>query len=74
MNVQTVDFQSDSAGKQFAQSLHDSGFVVLKNHPVSQQKLDRLYHAWFEFFQNNENRTIYTTRKTKMVPRKVIFR
>ena len=54
MNVQTVDFQSDSAGKQFAQSLHDSGFVVLKNHPVSQQKLDRLYHAWFEFFQNNE--------------------
>jgi len=54
MIVQTVDFQSESAGKQFAQSLHDSGFAVLKNHPVSQQKLDRLYHAWFEFFQTDE--------------------
>jgi len=54
MIVQTIDFQSNSADQQFAQSLHDSGFAILKNHPVSQQKLDRLYHAWFDFFQGEE--------------------
>ncbi len=54
MIVQTVDYRSESAGARFAQSLHESGFAILRNHPVCQQKLDRLYHDWFDFFQTRE--------------------
>jgi hypothetical protein len=54
MRVQRVDFQSEAAGERFALSLHESGFEILRNHPVCQQKLDRLYHARFDFSQTNE--------------------
>ncbi len=53
MNVRSIDFRSDDAGKQFAQSLHETGFAVLRNHPVSATMLDCMREDWRAFFADD---------------------
>ena len=50
MNVRTIDYASDSAGENFVSSLRDTGFAVLRNHPISPARLDKLYDDWKAFF------------------------
>jgi isopenicillin N synthase-like dioxygenase len=52
MNVQTIDFTEPGAGRELARSLHETGFAVLKNHPVQRTLLDRLYQDWGAFFNS----------------------
>jgi len=60
LNVQTIDYQSTSAGRDVTQSLHDTGFAILRDHPIEQSLLAHLYAAWEEFFQSNEkNRFLF---------------
>jgi isopenicillin N synthase-like dioxygenase len=54
MIIQTVDFQSPEAGQQFVRSLHETGFAVLKNHPISGKLLDSIYRGWDSFFNSDE--------------------
>lgn len=54
MNVQSIDYQKIDAAQLLVQSLHETGFAVLHNHPVSQKKLSRIYQAWLDFFQSTE--------------------
>ena len=54
MIIQTVDFESPEAGQQFVRSLHETGFAVLKNHPIPGQLLDKLYRSWGSFFNSDE--------------------
>ena len=54
MNVQTIDFQQSGIGQEFVRSLHETGFAVLRNHPVSQQLLETLYAGWRGFFNSDE--------------------
>ena len=54
MIIQTVDFQSSEAGQQFVCSLHETGFAVLKNHPIPGQLLDSIYRGWDRFFNSDE--------------------
>lgn len=54
MIVRTVDFSAPDAAKQFARSLHETGFAVLKNHPVVPAMLQKLYADWLEFFLGEE--------------------
>lgn len=48
----TVDYQASNAGELFAQSLHHTGFAVIKNHPVAPNLVDQVYSEWQQFFQN----------------------
>ena len=41
MNIQRVDYQSATAPKDFTQSVHETGFVVLTNHPIKEQDLKK---------------------------------
>lgn len=46
-----VDYRSPSAAQDFCQSLHQTGFAVLKNHPLDQALVDGIYREWLGFFQ-----------------------
>lgn len=57
MLITPVDFTSPTAAKDFAESLHNTGFGVLTNHPLSQQLLNTVYAEWYGFFQNEAKHT-----------------
>ncbi len=54
MNVRRVDFNSTHAAKEFAQSLHETGFGVLRNHPINWHDIEQAYHEWGHFFHSKE--------------------
>jgi isopenicillin N synthase-like dioxygenase len=51
MNILTVDYLSSNAPYEFAKSLHETGFVILFNHPLKWSKIKRSYDEWHNFFQ-----------------------
>lgn len=53
MTVQTIDYRSVSAGQNFTASLHDTGFAVLRNHPIQKSSLGSLYDGWAAFFHGD---------------------
>lgn len=58
MDVLKVDFRAADASERFCQSLRETGFGVLYNHPVDQQLIDEVYAEWQGFFQS-ELKTAY---------------
>jgi isopenicillin N synthase-like dioxygenase len=54
MKLQAVDYKSPTAAKDFVESLRQTGFGVLKNHPISQQDVSSIYANWQTFFNSNE--------------------
>ena len=61
--ILTVDFLSEDAPKKFVRSLRDSGFAVLKNHPISGDLLKEVYKNWKDFSIQKRNTA---TRFTKI--------
>ena len=51
--VLAVDYKDPDAGAKFAKSLHETGFAILKNHPMSSAEIDRMYNAWSGFFSDD---------------------
>jgi len=49
-----VDYQAPDAAQQFVQSLRDTGFGVLKNHPILPATLTSMYEQWGKFFATEE--------------------
>jgi isopenicillin N synthase-like dioxygenase len=47
-----VDFTSPDAPHAFCESLHCTGFGVLKNHPLSSDLVHGIYDEWLGFFQS----------------------
>jgi isopenicillin N synthase-like dioxygenase len=52
MHLPIVDFQSPTAPQDFCKSLHETGFGVLKNHPLDQALVQGIYDEWLAFFQS----------------------
>ncbi len=50
----TVDYRADDAAAQFVESLRNTGFGVLKNHPIPQELVESIYKNWQEFFYTEE--------------------
>jgi isopenicillin N synthase-like dioxygenase len=61
MKVLTIDFEAPNAAKLFAKSLRETGFAVLKNHPVEEALLKAVYNEWDDFF-NNINKHLYVNK------------
>ncbi|WP_111977105.1 2OG-Fe(II) oxygenase family protein [Algibacillus agarilyticus] len=55
MAVKTVDYRSKNAPELFTQSLHETGFGVLINHPIPQAHVAAIYQHWQAFF-NSEHK------------------
>ena len=54
MQVQVVDYRADDAAKKFVESLRNTGFGVLTNHPIQQALVDKIYQDWYTFFTQEE--------------------
>ena len=54
MNVETIDYQSPDAATSLARSLHNTGFAVLANHPITQTRIKAIYEAWGHFFASDD--------------------
>jgi|SaaInlStandDraft_7_1057024.scaffolds.fasta_scaffold03693_7 isopenicillin N synthase-like dioxygenase len=52
MNI--VDYKSESASLEFATSLRETGFAVLKNFPIDLKLIESCYEAWGSFFNEKE--------------------
>ena len=64
MDVAVVDYQSSDAPKRFTESLRDTGFAVLTNHPVQYDMVQRLQNELVpqEELQKNLNQIQVSTQ------------
>ena len=53
-NVLTIDFLSEDAPKKLVKSLKNTGFAILKNHPIPIELLNEVYSDWEIFFNSNK--------------------
>ena len=51
--IKTIDFKSNNAGIQLVESLHDTGFAILHNHPIDSNLITSIYDEWKGFFNSN---------------------
>lgn len=49
-----VDYRAPDAEVQFVQSLHDTGFGVLRNHPIAESTVSSIYQHWLDFFNGDD--------------------
>lgn len=54
MQLVAVDYQAENAQELFVESLRETGFGVLKNHPIQQSMVSDIYAAWQSFFDSEE--------------------
>ncbi|MGI9203376.1 MAG: 2OG-Fe(II) oxygenase family protein [Woeseiaceae bacterium] len=64
MTIQTISYGSASAGPDLVESLHTSGFAILRDHPIPQSLLDRLYDHWETFFSSDEKQRYLSSEKS----------
>ncbi len=51
--ILTIDYQSSNLGLDLTKSLKNTGFAVLKNHPISKTLISSIYDEWKSFFNSN---------------------
>lgn len=55
-----IDFKSPNFSSDFAKSLEETGFAVIKNHPLDQQLIADVFKEWAQFFASDyKNNYIY---------------
>ncbi|MFT6899782.1 MAG: isopenicillin N synthase-like dioxygenase [Paraglaciecola sp.] len=54
MQLLAVDYLAPDADQQFVESLRQTGFGVLKNHPIEQSSVASIYRNWQDFFNSEE--------------------
>lgn len=54
MHIATIDYSASNAGQLFAQSLHDTGFAVIVNHPLDWSLIQSIYTEWLAFFKSDD--------------------
>lgn len=53
-NVLAVSYNDPDAAHQFARSLHETGFAILKDHPISADEIETMYATWADYFQRED--------------------
>ncbi|MGS2721398.1 2OG-Fe(II) oxygenase family protein [Paraglaciecola aestuariivivens] len=64
MELIAVDYQAPNADVLFVESLHKTGFGVLKNHPISQERVSSIYERWQAFFNSEEKENFAYSKET----------
>ncbi|MEW6984074.1 2OG-Fe(II) oxygenase family protein [Colwelliaceae bacterium 6471] len=54
MQVQIVDYTAEDAPQRFVESLRETGFGVLINHPIKQALVESIYRNWHAFFLTDD--------------------
>lgn len=65
MHVLKINYKDPVAPKQFSESLQQTGFAVLENHPVDTSLIDTIYKEWFSFFNREEKNDYLYHRETQ---------
>ena len=52
MDVKVVDYRSPNAPREFTESLRNTGFAVLVNHPINYDDVLQLQSEWLDFFKS----------------------
>ncbi|HUG00029.1 MAG TPA: hypothetical protein VMM60_18030, partial [Ilumatobacter sp.] len=53
MDVAVVDYEALDAPETFTQSLRETGFAVLVNHPLPWSLVERIYTEWAALFDSD---------------------
>ena len=65
MKLEAVDYQAENADKLFVESLRETGFGVLKNHPIQQKMVSSIYANWQKFFDGEEKEQYLYNKETQ---------
>lgn len=65
MKLEAVDYQAPNADKLFVESLRNTGFGVLKNHPIQQKIVNSIYTNWQEFFNSDDKNNFLYNKETQ---------
>lgn len=52
MNILSVDYYADDAAELFTRSLKETGFAVLRTHPIDWNLIQTVYKEWQEFLKS----------------------
>jgi len=59
-----VDYEAANSDIQFVASLRETGFGVLKNHPITEATVNAIYDSWYGFFHSEEKQSyLFDTEK-----------
>jgi isopenicillin N synthase-like dioxygenase len=53
MKVKTVSYRSPTAGREFAESLKETGFAVVSDHPIPAELIHGTFSEWERFFASD---------------------
>ena len=53
-DIKVIGFHAPDAKEQFHESLHETGFAVLEDHPVNKDLISSFYQVWTDFFNTEE--------------------
>ncbi|WP_198783199.1 MULTISPECIES: isopenicillin N synthase family oxygenase [Shewanella] len=62
MKLETIDYRGEGSAKQFVESLRETGFGVLSNHPIDKRLVEDIYTEWQAFF-NSEAKNEFMFKK-----------
>jgi isopenicillin N synthase-like dioxygenase len=65
MNVQKINFTDPLAPQLFQQSLQQTGFAVLVDHPIAAEQIQQLYERWQAFFESEDKEPYFLNRQTQ---------
>ncbi|RKF18885.1 isopenicillin N synthase family oxygenase [Alginatibacterium sediminis] len=65
MMLEAIDYQAPDAPQRFVRSLRETGFGVLKNHPLAQDKIEAIYQDWQHFFADENKQKFSFDPKTQ---------
>lgn len=65
MKLEAVDYTAENAKQLFVESLHNTGFGVLKNHPIQQKLVQNIYDNWYKFFNSVEKSDFHFNVETQ---------
>ncbi|WCP68733.1 2OG-Fe(II) oxygenase family protein [Vibrio tubiashii] len=65
MKLETVDYQAENAAELFVTSLRETGFGVLKNHPIPKELVESIYENWYQFFMSERKNEFHFNVETQ---------
>ena len=65
MKLEAIDYNAENAQQLFVESLRNTGFGVLKNHPVQQQIVRSIYDNWQQFFNSQDKVDFHFNAETQ---------
>ena len=64
MNILSIDYYAENAAKDFTKSLKETGFAVLKTHPIDWNIISEVYVEWEALFKSgNANKYLFDKEK-----------